>query len=201
MKLMIPEKIWERMKGYVLMAAPDEITGIGTISLFTDAAGCNSYFMVEDIFVPRQMVCQGYCETDDGAMNEIVTELLENDPEKVGNLRFRFHSHGNAAVFWSATDEEDIAKWQGPWVVNLVMNVRGDYLARLDIRQGKDVFHNIPLEVDVFHKLPPEVTKECLEEVRQKVVKLPSLRRRQWSLKEAKELADVVKGGEKNETE
>lgn len=166
MKLCIPLEVWQQMRGYCLASNPNEVTGIGTINLV------GNDFIVEQIFIPQQIASPGYCESDKGALNEIIFNVVEDNPARAGLLRFRWHSHAGGSVFWSATDEQDINSWQGPWAVNLVMNIRDDYLARLDLYQGMYV-HNIPLDVKIITPIPNEVMLQCQQEVKAKVKPLP----------------------------
>lgn len=162
MKLCIPLEIWQQMCGYTHLSSPNEITGIGTITFH------GQDLLVDQIFVPKQIVSPGYCETDKGALNEIIFNLVEDDPARAGKLRFRWHSHAESSVFWSATDEKDINAWQGPWVANLVMNVRDEYLARLDLFDGLRV-SNIPLDVSICTPVPTDILKACEQEISKRV--------------------------------
>lgn len=163
MQLHIPSKIWQEINAFAVLSSPNEITSLGTIE------NIDGKFRVKQIFIPRQLVNPGYCETTEGALNEIVSDLLENNAADIANLRFRWHSHADGSVFWSATDERDISSWEGPWVVNLVVNTNGDYLARLDISQGLEVV-NIPLSVRIdIEDFPRELLEHCTSEIDQKV--------------------------------
>lgn len=166
MKLCIPSEIWQQMRGYCLASTPNEVTGIGTIkSIHND-------LFVDRIFIPRQLVSPGYCKSAKGAINEIIFNVAEDNPARAGELRFRWHSHAEGSVFWSATDEEDIEAWQGPWVVNLVMNVYHDYLARLDLFQGLRI-KNIPLDVKIITPLSNAIMAQCRQEIAMKAKPIP----------------------------
>lgn len=150
------------MRGFCLASSPNEITGIGTIKLY------HGHFLVDQIFVPQQKVCPGYCESDHGAINEIIFNVVEDNPARAGELRFRWHSHAKSSVFWSTTDEKDIDTWQGPWAVNLVMNVHDDYLARLDLYDPLRV-RNVPLELKIIIPIPDDTMMQCQQEITTKV--------------------------------
>jgi len=170
MKLYIPIEIWQKMRGFCLAAMPNEITGLGTIKLTKNDHG--DFLTVDQIFVPRQSVDPIYCESDKGAINEIIFGFTEDNPARAGDLRFRWHSHAGGSVFWSATDEKDINAWTGPWCVNLVMNVLDDYLARFDLFSGIRV-PNLALDVRLVTTVPINVMAECKKEIRQKVTPIP----------------------------
>jgi len=161
MKLCIPLEIWQQMRGFCLVSTPNEVTGIGTIKLV------GGDLLVDQIFVPQQLVSPGYCESTKGAINEIIFNVVEDNPARAGELRFRWHSHAAGSVFWSATDEKDIDAWQGPWAVNLVMNIHDDCLARLDLYQDLRV-RNISLDVRIVTSIPNEIMMQCQQEVAQK---------------------------------
>ena len=188
MKLIIPFEIWQRMQCYVNLAAPAEITGFGTIK---QIAGD---FVVDDIFIPEQASNEAFCETVEGAVNDIILDLIENSPTRVGDLRFRWHSHANGPVFWSITDENDIVSWEGPWVVNLVTNVNGDAKARLDAFMDELNIVNVELEVCLNADIPSGMEQACTAEVRQKVKYLPPAKKPK---KQGKYPANP-KGGDRN---
>lgn len=164
MKLCIPLKIWQRISGYAFAALPCEVTGFGTIKF------CQQDLIVDEIFLPRQTASPVKCETVPGALNDLILDSIEDNPARAGALRFRWHSHGSSPAFWSPTDEADIAAWPGPWVVNLVMNISGEYLARFDIFQGVGI-RNIPLDIHFIIPTPVEIQNACAEEVKTKVRK------------------------------
>lgn len=200
MKLCIPLKIWQQMRAYTLLSAPNEITGLGTIMPVGDN------LVVDQIFIPQQHVSPGYCESSEAAINEIVFNVVEDNPARAGELRFRWHSHANGSVFWSATDETDINAWKGPWVVNLVMNTRDDCLARLDLFRELRV-SNISLEVKIDSPIPTEIIDVCQQEIVTKVKQIPIAAQRLKDLKPghiatyATMTQDYLKGGEVHEDE
>lgn len=179
MRLCIPLEIWQKMQGYTIAAAPSEITGVGTIEVENDE------FWVRRIFVPEQKTSPGHCETVDGALNEIILDMIEDNPEALGDLRFRWHSHAEGMCFWSQVDQTDIDAWEAPWVVNLVMNVQEEYLARLDLFGDLRV-KNVPLDVKIITGVPSEILHECQKEVAEKVTLVP------WTKNGTKSVYDVI---------
>lgn len=170
MRLIIPLLLWQRIQGYATAAAPNEVTGFGTIKQI------DKNFVVDEIFVPKQKSNQTLCETVDGAINDIIFNLVEDNPERAGSLRFRWHSHVNGAVYWSRIDEEDIEKWKAPWVVNLVTNISGEKRARLDVFTDEIQLRDIELDVHIqlpTPSIPPDIQQACKEEISQKVSLLP----------------------------
>lgn len=127
MKLHIPIQIWQRMQYYTQLSLPNEVTGIGTIKVIGPED-----VEVTEIFLPRQTASPCGCDFVEGALHGVIYDLMETAPERVEQLRFRWHSHAQGKVFWSRRDEQDIDAWDGPWVVNLVLNAEDKYLVRLD---------------------------------------------------------------------
>ncbi len=161
--LCIPLAIWQRLRMYVELSAPHEVTGIGTLMLL-DAEN----FYVKEVFLPRQTASQVDCEFQEGELNEIIYELMQGNPSRVEQLRFRWHSHGYSQVFWSQKDEQDIAAWESPWVVNLVMNAQNERLARLDLFSPLRI-RNYPLKVEIVIPEDAKLHNECAEELERKV--------------------------------
>lgn len=169
MILHIPQKVWQQLRYYVELSLPNEVTGIGAIRI-DDAENCT----VTEVLLPYQHVNPGFSEFDTGALNTIITDFVGDNPALAGLLRFRWHSHGNGKVFWSSIDEDDIASWRGPWVVNLLTNAKGDLLTRLDLFQP---FHqaNIPLRTVIDYPDDEKLLKACRSEMAAKVKLIPPL--------------------------
>lgn len=163
MKLHIPIKIWQRIQYYTQLSLPHEITGIGTINII-DAENLE----VTEIFLPRQTANTCSCDFADDALHEIIYDLMETAPERVEQLRFRWHSHAHGQVFWSSRDEQDIDSWDGPWVVNLVVNAEGKYLARLDIFDPLRL-HECPIEIVLTTEDDDHERTTCQQEIAERV--------------------------------
>ena len=165
--LHIPIQIWQRIRYYIDACTPREVTGIGTITRIDSRT-----LRVTKVFLPNQCSSAGYCECDDEALNGIIFNLVEDNPARAGDLRFRWHSHANGQCFWSTTDQEDINNWQSDSVINLVSNVKGDILARLDMFEPFRIA-NIPLEVIIDLPESEDLRRECFAEAQQKVRAIP----------------------------
>jgi len=168
MVLRIPFEIWQKLQLYVELSAPNEVTGIGTV-VVRDAENLE----VTEIFLSRQMTSPAVCEFEDGELNGIIYDLMEQNPERVSQLRFRWHSHGCGKVFWSQKDERDIESWEAPWVVNLVMNVQGDYLCRLDYFQPLRI-REYPVKIKVDY-LESALRENCAQELREKLTVMSAM--------------------------
>ncbi len=164
MKLVIPIKIWIQMMNYAEICLPNEVTGNGIIEL---NRGLDT-FRVREIFLPTQSVEPAFSQFGETGLHEIITDLIEEGrKDDVEKLKFRWHSHGMGAVFFSGVDVMDIRSETSDYVVNLVINGRGERLARLDMKRPFRI-ENIPLEV-VFDYFDSRLTKKCRDEMAKKV--------------------------------
>ena len=162
-RLLIDTDLYAYIMVLAQESAPNEITGMGMITkkvhgYFTD-------FVLEEVIVPEQLVCPGYSAFKEGAQNKIITDVLDrgDDPEK---LCFRWHSHGNGAVFFSSIDEEDINNCDSPYVVNMVVNAQCDMVARLDVLEPVRIRH-IPVNVVVEPLRDDALIRECRNEIKE----------------------------------
>lgn len=167
MILHVPFLIMQQIMHYANAALPDEVTGIGTIKAVNP-----DDFLVTEIFLPHQKCSPGYSEFEEGELNNIITDLITADPKRAADLRFRWHSHAQGQVFWSNTDNADIAKWQAPWAVNLVVNALGGALARFDMFEPFRII-DYTMTVKVEYEYDSALKQKCFAEVSEKVERIP----------------------------
>lgn len=160
--LYLPIAIWQQMSCYARAMSPCEVTGIGTIK-----ANPNGDFEVTEIFLPQQYVDIATSRFAEGALNEIIFDLVKDNPARAGELRFRWHSHGEGQTFWSQIDEQDIAASDADWMVNLVLNEQQEALARLDVFRPLRL-HNIELQIQHAYTCDSELYRKYAEEARSK---------------------------------
>lgn len=163
MTLHIPVEIWQRLQHYTELCSPNEVTGIGTVVVLDP-----ENLLVTETFLPRQTTSPAACEFKEGELNEIIYGLLEKDADRTGQLRFRWHSHGLSEVFWSQKDERDIEAWEASWVVNLVMNARGEYLLRLDYFSPLRI-RNYAIGLQIDYPDSSTLRAQCAAELREKL--------------------------------
>jgi len=137
---LLPE-VEQRIRHYTDLAG-GEVSGLGTIEEFDGG------FLVDDVFLPKQICTPAGTTLDDDAVATLMLEL-EAAGEDSGRLRFWWHSHAHHDVFWSQTDEECIeGLTNGDYVLSLVTNKRGHMLARLDIfRPTRLTVDDVPVSV------------------------------------------------------
>lgn len=146
MQLTIPSNIWRRIMQYAQLASPKEITGIGLVELDPKT---DDHYIVKDVFLPQQSANEVFSKFSETGLHDIITDVFTNDISDVTKLRFRWHSHGENNVFFSATDNADIEKWESDWVFNLVVNAKGEHCARFDqMRPTRVRYHPVELRID-----------------------------------------------------
>lgn len=168
MKLLIPEAIRHQIIRYVEETAPYEVTGIGTITVDQKAES----FQVSEIFLPQQKVSLSHCSFTPNALHKIIFDIVKDNPARAGDLRFRWHSHGEGKVFWSTIDEADIDNTDSDWTVNLVVNRQHDMLARLDLFQPFRL-RNLPLTVINLEEIDSQIIAQCHAEAAEKIHYVP----------------------------
>lgn len=164
MILHIPIQIWQQMRYYAKASTPNEVTGIGTIR----ASHSKTELYVTEVFLPPQRTSPSFSQFDEGALNEVIYDLICQDPERSEELRFRWHSHGESPAFWSSIDMQDIESWESSWVVNAVINAHGDFLARLDIFEPLRV-RNVELDLCIDYPEDSNLFAQCITEIQSKV--------------------------------
>ena len=160
---LLPE-IEERIRHYTDLAA-GEVSGLGTIEEW------NGGFLVDRVFLPKQVCTPAGTTLDEDAVATLLLEL-EAEGEDSGKLRFWWHSHAHHNVFWSQTDEECIEGLaNGDYVLSLVTNKRGHTLARLDIfRPARMTVDDIPVAV---RTMDDTLRDTCEQELEEKLTETP----------------------------
>jgi hypothetical protein len=118
-----------------------------------------------------------------GAEVETFPDAILHDTEyDISDMIVQWHSHVDMRVFWSKTDEECIEEALGlfPQLFSIVVNVRGEYKARLDIGKIKTASGYIPLdkqitiECDLSVYNDDALVKEVMKDVKKKLVDKPA---------------------------
>lgn len=156
--LVIPLAVWQELMGYVL-ACPVEINGFGYI----DRVG--NTFMLEKIFLLKQVATAGSVEVDERALVQYMTDALQRG-ENTGRIRFQWHSHVNMNAYFSGTDLDNISRYE-EWMVSLVANKHGEFSARLDLIQPFRAW--TPLEVQILNQPSLTLLEACRREINDKV--------------------------------
>ena len=127
--LRISETAWEKLWLYIHLAE-GEVGGLGSVERQGDD------FLMTDCFLIEQRATDVDNELDPEAASRFLIEQLDQgrDPS---DLRLWWHSHARESCFWSADDERTIDHFGGEWLVSVVGNFAGKFLARFDRYEPK----------------------------------------------------------------
>lgn len=122
--LRILPEAWEKLSLYVRLAE-GEVGGLARV----ERDGPD--FILTECYLLDQRATDVDTELEPGALSRfIIQDLMSGrDPSE---LRLWWHSHAREACFWSTDDERTIDGWTGDWLVALVSNFAGKFLARWD---------------------------------------------------------------------
>lgn len=128
-QLIIPELVWKKLICYTRLVTT-EISGFGTIQVQ------GPVLRVTDAFLLRQEVSMSSARI---TAEDVATWLdqFSRSGGDAATVCLQWHSHGDGAVFWSRTDEDNISNLLSlpPMVVSLEFNRSGHCLCRIDVRQ------------------------------------------------------------------
>ena len=188
--LIITDKAFTKMT-YWTKVAKDKNREVSGIGLITKKYG--GFFVDTVWLIGASKVSRGHVEQDVSQVYEKMTELYMSKKASIQNLRFLWHSHVDFEVFWSGTDEENCRKTfcpDAPWTVNLVMNTRGHFLARVDYPSKKGEPDNrIPIYLRVPLRAPK--ARKLLSEYQEKNASV-DLREAQRSLLQNKQPSGFI---------
>jgi len=154
-RVFITLQAMKKIQCFTLLAS-GEINGLGSV----EKRGND--FIITDAFILKQKTSATSAEIDPMALNKYVGEC--EDPSK---LTFHWHSHVNMTVGFSPDDIGTIAGWLGNYMINLVINKKGDYICRLDLFKPFHLGLKVPLLVIL--PLEQELLSNCWKEIDSKV--------------------------------
>lgn len=158
MELKINIRPYTKLYHYVKFAK-GEVSAIGKVRKV------KGDFVVTDIHLIDQ-ICTGASTTlnEEALMNFIYKRVIKG--ERIENYCLWFHSHAGMGVFWSTIDEDNISRLKTKYpLVSLLMNKRGEMIARLD-KQGEEL---VQLEIVIVPGNRTGLIKECKKEINKKV--------------------------------
>lgn len=118
-------EVRDMLELYILSTA-GEISGLGK------AVITQGDILITDIYLLRQKCSPTFTELDKEDVNKFLYDMLEHD-EDPSEIKLWWHSHASMDVFWSPTDDGTAEGFGNGWMLSLVSNKHGDYLARLDM--------------------------------------------------------------------
>jgi len=167
--LEIPEKVLEKVMYWIDKAAPDEVSGFGSL----DFDETSRRFRVRDAILLKQTVSGGSAEIDDAGLAKAMYEM-RNEPNA---LKWHWHSHPGFQASWSTTDLNLIRQLgQKGWIVATVLNQKKEYttafLTSVDVMgRPHDIFiDKMPMKIvrRVDLALKEKLDKEFEDKVKKK---------------------------------
>jgi hypothetical protein len=128
--LRISEPAWQKVWLYIHLAE-GEVGGLGRV----ERTRADEFVMTE-CFLIDQRATDVDTELDPAATSRFLLDQLKRGRD-TAELRVWWHSHAREAVFWSTDDERTIDHFGGEWLVALVGNQSGKFLARFDQYEPK----------------------------------------------------------------
>jgi proteasome lid subunit RPN8/RPN11 len=163
-RILVTPEAMARLMGYV-RSCKGEVSGLGRVTLLPSGD-----FLVTEVALLRQESDYGGTHIGEQALAEFLNARLDRG-ENIGEWRLWWHSHADFRAFWSDTDEDMCAAFNGEWMLAIVANHRGDLLGRVDIYKPVHVAVELPVAV---HVLLTETELAAVEaEVREKVTAPP----------------------------
>lgn len=122
----VSPETWSDMFTYAMLAK-GEVLGLGYADMVDKRIQISGNFLLK-------MMCGAASAEFD--VEDLTRFMMEADKDGVDNqrLHFMWHSHGDLGVCWSGPDErsiEALVRSTG-WLFSIVVNKRGEYLARYD---------------------------------------------------------------------
>ncbi len=141
---------------------PYEISGFGAIEVRRLPG---SQLLITEVFLLDQEVTHDHTKL---SSEDLASFLMSVDASDIDPATFRvwWHSHANLSVFFSGVDEDTISSFDYlPWLISIVVNHRGEVLARLDVFASDSV----PVQVTQYAELTVLPDFELIAELRQEI--------------------------------
>lgn len=150
---------------YYVDQCPEEISGFGKVEVMRHEG--EPYLVVTDLLILEQECSGAHSTMDEDSIGKLLYELTKNG-EDLSVWRLWWHSHADMRAFFSGTDTSTIdSSREFTYLVSLVTNHAGDYVARIDF------FDPLRLEEELEVEILPEVDEElkalCKKEIEEKV--------------------------------
>ncbi len=140
--LRLPEAVFRELAYYFSMLS-QEMQVMG----FVEKTRKNEFLLME-LAVPPQRAGFAHADLDQNAFVAWL-DALEADGKDVTKLRFQGHSHGVMDAYFSSTDVATIREaYSANWMVSLVGNQAGSFLARLDVFEPVPVSIGLPIVIE-----------------------------------------------------
>ena len=127
MVLGISPQVWAEMMFVTKRAMPKECSGLGTVECTE-----KGQLFVSELHLIPQANTSSHTQFDGQGLVDFMSVHLES----LEKIKLWWHSHAAGGVFWSPEDRGTIERLRGigNWLVSVVVNAKGDYKARLDMK-------------------------------------------------------------------
>ena len=163
-RVFIAPQALQRLKLYIDLC-PFEVGGLGTVELLGED------LLVTEILLMRQRASNSDTELDPQAVADHLLRTIQEGKDP-SSLRLWWHSHAEADITWSDTDERTIEGLQIEQLVSIVGNKRHEFGCRLDQFSPKRLtFDRLPLIPTPGEKADDEesLRTQIMGELREKV--------------------------------
>jgi len=164
----LPPEILSLIQGYIDLA-PGEISGLGEVEVSR-----NDFVVTKLLDLLDQTVSNGSTNLDQDALFSFLEKAVEDEFD-LSKVKLWWHSHKKGNVFWSLQDDNTISLLQNSgWIISIVGNQYGEYLARLDIFRPVHITLNLKISI-IPQKLPRRQLAQLRAKIKQKVVLKPTV--------------------------
>jgi hypothetical protein len=162
-RILIAPQAFRRLKLYIDLC-PFEVGGLGTVEARGDEV------LVSDIVLIRQRASNSDTELDPQAVADHLLGIIEEGKDPA-SLRLWWHSHAEADIGWSQTDEKTIEALRIEQLVSIVGNKRHDFTCRMDRFSPERVtLDGLPLvPADEEPSVDDPIRQQVIAELREKV--------------------------------
>ncbi len=157
----VPPEILAKIETYIA-CAKGEISGLATVERYGERD-----FLVTELYLLKQKCSPSQTTLDPEGLAQFAYDFVRNGGD-MSKLKVWWHSHANFGVSWSQDDERTIQGFQNEWLLSIVGNKAGAYLARLDVFSPVRVTDR-GLLVRSFRPVDAEQLKEIEAEIAEKV--------------------------------
>ena len=178
--LILPFDVHNMLTLYVA-SVTSEISGLGEVTYNSKA----NEFVVERLHLIEQESSSAETELKPEALQGFLMSYLEGKGDPI-KLRFHWHSHANMSLFWSAQDDKLCQGWNAPWFLALVTNKKGEYLARLELREPFPLTLPVVVMLESYYDpaLATSIAAEVKEKVKEKVYIKEPYQPKSWDFKD-----------------
>lgn len=169
MKLIIPKEVEARLHDYV-MSVDSEIAGMGRVSVSEDGETVT----VEEVMIYEQEVTGATADLSPQAIARWQSDLVKagGSPK---HWKLWWHSHHTMAAFFSGTDTATMDRQsEGDWMMSLVVNVKRERKARLDMYRPFRMFlDDVDIQIgeeEETYQVPASIAEEVALKVKRRAI-------------------------------